>query len=69
MREQAHDTYIQNIQRELGTGIALKALLETLGDFHAINDAAHLKDVGAPDFILLRDRRRVGFVEVEWCVF
>lgn len=44
---------------------ALKRLLESLGDFHAINDAAHIKDVGAPDFIIKRDEMPIAFAEAK----
>lgn len=42
-----------------------KRLLESLGDFHAVNDAAHIKGVGAPDFIIKRDNLHVAFAEAK----
>ena len=73
MSQAALDTYINNIQREMKQSDArehayrpaLKDLLESLGDFHAVNDAAHIKKVGAPDYILKRDEVNVAFVEAK----
>ena len=67
------NTYIQEIQTELRQAEsrehayrpALKKLLESLGDFHAVNDASHLKGIGAPDFIIKRQDVHVAFVEAK----
>lgn len=69
----ALDTYFTEIQRksrqpesrEHAYRPALQGLLESLSDFEAINDAARIKGVGAPDFIIKRGDVRVAFVEAK----
>ena len=45
---------------------ALKALLESLdADITATNEPQHIVDVGAPDFIIERNKTPLGYVETK----
>ncbi len=69
----ALDTYLQDITKEYATGIAsehayrpaLKALLESIDpQVIAVNDPKRI-DVGAPDFILIKDELPLCYVEAK----
>ena len=67
------DVYIQELQKNLSTGVAtehtyrhaLKALIESIGsNIHAINEPRHV-ECGAPDYIITCGITPVGYVEAK----
>lgn len=70
----AFDKYLQDVQKELSTGVArehayrpaLKTLLESLEPgLLATNEPKRMTDVGAPDYILTRGGVPLGYVEAK----
>jgi hypothetical protein len=73
MNIDAVSAYVKDVQKEFNTGIAaehayrpaLERLLESVDSrLNAVNDPKHIK-AGAPDFIILRERIPVAFVEAK----
>lgn len=70
---QVFETYMQSVITEFKTGIAkehayrpaLKTLFDSMDDILAVNDPAHIKDVGAPDYIVLKHDIPVGVTEAK----